>query len=253
MTKYVFQRYELKYLLTLRQYCALKAEILNHLIRDKFGKTTIQSLYYDTPDNRLIRTSIEKPIFKEKLRLRCYNLNDSDKEIYVEMKRKYDGMVYKRRIACKENEAEMLFDGKVQTSQIGKELEYFLKFYGELLPKILILYDREAFVDAKSDLRVTFDKNIRYRTKDLNLHTSLEGEELLSEDAVLMELKTGEAVPLWFCALLDREHVRKTSFSKYGTAYQIEHNKIKSIRSANLCLNQFSATETFRQSVSSSV
>lgn len=172
MISYVFKRYELKYLLDEKQYISVKDEIKKRLSPDVFGKNTVQSLYYDTPDNRLIRASIEKPIFKEKLRLRCYNLNDDDKDVYLEMKRKCDGVVYKRRISCKENEISDILGGKTQTSQIGKELEYFLRFYGELSPKILILYDREAFFDKNSDLRVTFDENARYRTDDLNFYTS---------------------------------------------------------------------------------
>lgn len=168
MTGYVFKRYELKYLLTAEQYAAVKKEIESRLVPDAFGKNVIQSLYYDTPDYRLIRESIEKPVFKEKLRLRCYNLNVNDKDVYLEMKRKYDGVVYKRRISCKESEADSLFSGKVPSSQIGKELSYFISFYGDLRPKILILYDREAFFDRSGDLRVTFDKNILYRTDNLN-------------------------------------------------------------------------------------
>ncbi len=250
MTGYVFKRYELKYLLTAEQYAAVKKEIESRLVPDAFGKNVIQSLYYDTPDYRLIRESIEKPVFKEKLRLRCYNLNLNDKDVYLEMKRKYDGVVYKRRISCKENEAESFFDGEGQSSQIGKELSYFINFYGDLEPKTLILYDREAFFDRSGDLRVTFDKDIRYRTDYLNFHTSLEGEKLLDDGFVLMELKTGTALPLWLCDLLDKENIRKTSFSKYGEAYKKEYKKFNLIRSIVLCSNQFSATETLRQSVS---
>mgnify|MGYP002521349877 CR=1 FL=1 len=257
MTGFVFKRYELKYLLTTNQYFTVKREILKRLTPDKFGENTVQSLYYDTPDNRLVRESIEKPIFKEKLRLRCYNLNDDDRDIYVEMKRKYDGIVYKRRIACKESEAKNLFDGKLlQSTQIGKELGYFLSFYQDLQPKTLILYDREAFFDKTSDLRVTFDKNVRYRNDDLNFYTSLCGKPLLSDGLVLMELKTGTALPLWLCDLLDKENIRKTSFSKYGTAYRLEFEKIiriQSIRSTLLCLNRFSTTETSPLSASSSL
>lgn len=250
MTGYVFKRYELKYLLTAEQYAAVKKEIESRLVPDAFGKNVIQSLYYDTPDYRLIRESIEKPVFKEKLRLRCYNLNVNDKDVYLEMKRKYDGVVYKRRISCKESEADSLFSGKVFSSQIGKELSYFINFYGDLRPKILILYDREAFFDRGGDLRVTFDKNIRYRTDNLNFHSSLDGERLLQDGFVLMELKTGTALPLWLCDLLDKESIRKTSFSKYGTAYKREYEKISLKRSVALCSNQFSATETSRRSIS---
>ena len=231
MIGYVFKRYELKYILDSAQYAAIKAEIAKRLSPDEFGRNTVQSLYYDTPDNRLIRASMEKPAFKEKLRVRCYNLNDDDKNVYVEMKRKYNGVVYKRRIACKEGDVAALIEGenktggkmqigdKTQISQISKELDYFTRFYGNLTPKILILCEREAFCDKESDLRVTFDENIRYRAKGLNFYTSLDGENLLPDDCVLMELKSGSAFPLWLCKILGEQNVKKQSFSKYGSAY----------------------------------
>lgn len=246
MISYVFKRYELKYLLTRAQYEAVKSEISSRLSPDVFGKNTVQSLYLDTDDFRLVRESLEKPVFKEKLRLRCYNLNDCNKDIFIEMKRKYDGVVYKRRISCKENEVNEVLNENPQASQIGKELDYFMRFYGKLSPKMLILYDREAFFDKESDLRVTFDGNIRYRTDDLNFYTSLDGEELLSSDGVLMEIKTGSAIPLWLCKILNKEKIIKQSFSKYGTAY----NKNK-IRSNIICLNRYLQAEALRRQASS--
>lgn len=253
MINYVFKRYELKYALTYNQYLAVLPEIKKRLTSDKFGLNTIQSLYYDTENYRLIRESIERPAFKEKLRLRGYNLNENDDDIYVEMKRKYDGVVYKRRIACKEREVEDVLNGKAATTQIGRELEYFSKYYGNLKPSMLIIYDREAYYDENSDLRVTFDRNVRYRKTDLNFHTSLGGENLLPEDVVLMEVKTGSALPLWFCEVINKEKIVKTSFSKYGAAYRLEQEKINELRGKILCLNRFSATETLRRSAFSSL
>ena len=238
MATNVFKRYEIKYLLNLKQYEAIKKEVLKRLSKDEYGETTIQSLYYDTIDDRLIRESLEKPIFKEKLRLRCYNLNDNNKDIYVEMKRKYDGVVYKRRIACKENEADDLLKSHSLKTQIGKELNYFTTYYGNLIPKMLILYDRVAYYDKNSQLRITFDNNIKYRKTNLNFHTSFEGESLLPENLILMEIKTDTALPLWICETLDKEKINKTSFSKYGTAYEREFYKLGNKRSSELCLNQ---------------
>lgn len=249
LISYVFKRFELKYLLTAEQYRAARSAVESRLSPDAFGKTTIQSLYYDTPDDRLVRSSIEKPVFKEKLRLRAYGLSDDDKNIYVEMKRKYDDVVYKRRLACTEREAERMMSGGSE-SQIGRELDYFFKFYGVLSPKILILYDREAFFDSGSDLRVTFDQNVRYRKDNLNLHTSLDGEKLLPNGTVLMEIKSGTAFPLWLCDMLCKEKIKKQSFSKYGAAYEREYRKNTVSRSNILCLNPFSAAEPLPQSAS---
>lgn len=266
MIGYVFKRYEMKYLLTEKQYETVKTAFCGRLVPDRFAKTTIQSLYYDTSDDRLIRASLEKPMFKEKLRLRCYGLNDCDKDVFVEMKRKYDGIVYKRRITCKELQAQAVLGGASDT-QIGKELEYFARFYGELCPKMLIIYDREAFCAkqgedqglwqgdgqclrqgaGQGDLRITFDTNIQYRTDNLNFYSSLSGKELPTNGKILMEIKTGTALPLWLCAVLDRERIYKTTFSKYGTAYKAEWKKINQ-RSTGLCLNQSSQTERLPQS-----
>lgn len=249
MADFVFKRYELKYILSLSQYFKIKAELEKRLCPDKFGINTVQSLYYDTADDRMIRTSLEKPVFKEKLRLRCYNLNDNDKDIFIEMKRKYDGVVYKRRISCKEKDAYKIFT-EPQNTQIGKELQYFHGFYGTLYPKMLILYDREAFFDGNSDLRVTFDRKVRYRKDNLNFYTSLEGESLVPKDSVLMEIKSANAFPLWLCNLLCAENIQKQSFSKYGAAYKLEYDKRIYARSKVLCLNRFLQTETYPQSVS---
>lgn len=221
MIGYVFKRYELKYIITKRQYATILSVISEHLQPDEYGETTIQSLYYDSDDFRLARASIEKPIYKEKLRLRCYGLNNSNKDVYLEMKRKYDGVVYKRRISCKEQEIKKIVSGKLPDSQIGQEIRYFISLYPTLSPKVMILYDRSAWQDKTSDLRVTFDRNIRFRTDDLDCHTSLDGSQLISPDSILMECKSGTAFPLWLAHLLCMEEIAKTSFSKYGAAYEM--------------------------------
>ena len=235
MVGYVFKRYELKYLLSGRQYAAVASVISERLHPDEYGETTIQSLYYDSDDFRLVRASIEKPIYKEKLRLRCYGLNDTDKDVYLEMKRKYDGVVYKRRIAAKEQEIQDILAGNAPDSQIGREIGYFLSFYPTLSPKVMILYDRSAWQDAATDLRVTFDRNVRFRTDRLDCHTSLDGTPLLPPDTVLMECKSGTAFPLWLTHLLCREEIVKTSFSKYGAAYERLHRTDNSMIQGVFC------------------
>ena len=220
MIGYDFKRYEMKYLLTEKQYEAVKAAFCDSLVPDRFAKTTIQSLYYDTVDNRLIRASLEKPVFKEKLRLRCYGLNDCDKDVFIEMKRKYDGVVYKRRITCKELQAQAVLGGASDT-QIGKELEYFARFYGELYPKMLIIYDREAFYDrTDSSVRLTFDSNILARGWDLELENGIYGERVLENGLYILEVKTSGAMPMWIAEMLNEFKIYPTSFSKYGTAYK---------------------------------
>lgn len=219
MAKNVFHRLEFKYILNIEQYNAIIStirEIMNH---DEYGDKTIQSLYFDTPNYRLIRESIEKPYFKEKLRLRSYGLINKDSEVFLEMKRKSEKVVYKRRVKVTEDEAIDFISNKTDgdDDQISKELKYFRDYYQNLEPKILLLYDREAY--NLDRLRVTFDTNIRYRLNDLNLSTSLEGN-LLDEGLIMMEVKTIHAIPLWLVKLLSDNHIYKTSYSKYGTAYK---------------------------------
>lgn len=95
----VFCRVEVKFMLTAAQYRALIPVLKQYMVPDDFFKSTISNLYYDTPDFRLIRTSLAKPRYKEKLRLRCYNVPAEESQSFVEIKKKVDGVVYKRR-AC---------------------------------------------------------------------------------------------------------------------------------------------------------
>lgn len=167
----------------------------------------------------MIRQSIEKPAFKEKLRLRSYGLLKKDQLAFLEMKRKSERVVYKRRVKMTEDEAFdfIAYKNDGFDDQISKELKYFRDFYQELKPTILLLYDREAYY--LDNLRVTFDTNIRYRLEDLNLSSSLEGT-LLDEGIIIMEVKTIGAIPLWLVKLLSDNQIYKTSYSKYGTAYK---------------------------------
>lgn len=225
----VFKRVEYKYLIDENQYNDLLDEIRLHLKSDKHGMTTIQSLYFDTDNYLLIRRSIEKPKYKEKIRLRSYGLADDDKKVFLELKKKANGVVYKRRISTKERDAfSFILSGKLpDSSQITKEIDYFIKMYSSLEPSMLVLYDRTAFVDPNSNLRITFDRNVRYRTERLNLHSDLEGELILKDGKILMEVKSDYAIPLWLVKKLSQNKVYKQSFSKYGQAYCMELVKKK--------------------------
>ena len=226
----VFQRYELKYILKPEDYSFIRTELLKHMRVDEYGMTTIQSVYYDTPDSILIRKSIDNPGFKEKIRMRSYGLASENSQCFIELKRKAEGLVYKRRIPVTEEIAcdFMSHKGNVEDTQIARELTYFRDYYKDLKPAILIIYERESFTKDGSEVRVTFDYNPRYRTTDVNLHTSLDGEPLLDEDYVLMEIKVLHNMPLWLTDILTRGHIKKGSMSKYGKAYQLEREKILS-------------------------
>ena len=220
----VFKRYELKYLLTLAQKELLLDAMAPHMALDRYGRTTIRNLYLDTPNYRLIRRSIERPAYKEKIRLRSYNRAADGAEIFVELKKKYRSVVFKRRMTLPESSAVAWAAGirpEGCASQIADEIDYFIHFYGQLRPAVFLSYDREAYYARDgSDFRITFDDTILCRQTDLTLDSEACGTPLLPEGKVLMEIKCAGGIPLWMTRILSEEHIYKTSFSKYGTAYQ---------------------------------
>lgn len=220
----VFKRYELKYLLTQEQ----KDKVLNamepYMALDQYGRTTIRNIYFDTDSYRLIRHSIERPAYKEKLRIRSYRKADPEGDVFVELKKKYQSVVYKRRLALTEVKAMEWMRGETeceQKSQISGEINYFRSYYGDLHPTVFLSYEREAYYSKEDDdFRVTFDDNILCRQEDLTLESEPYGASILEEGKVLMEIKCSGGIPLWMTHVLSKEHIYKTSFSKYGTAYQ---------------------------------
>lgn len=220
----VMKRYELKFVLTAEQVACFKESVLKHMEIDRYGLTTIASLYYDTPSFELIRRSIEKPSYKEKIRLRSYGLAKENSPVFLEIKRKNEKIVYKRRIVTTESEADRFFyqGGGFGNAQIARELQAFKENYGFLEPKYLILYDRLAYFQKDSDVRLTLDANPRYRSQDLNLHTSNDGIPLLNEGEAILEVKVQHSIPLWLTQILTEKRIYQTSFSKVGTAHQKE-------------------------------
>ena len=217
----VFKRYELKYLLTRSQQHTLCRSLEPYMTADRFSHSSIRNIYYDTPDYRLIRQSLEKPVYKEKLRVRSYGRARAEDDVFVELKKKYNSVVYKRRLEMPQQQAldAMICRSPMPDSQIGREIETTLHFYQELIPRVYLSYERDAYHALDSDFRLTFDDCIRYRTEELTLNSEPWGHPLLDSDMVLMELKIPDSMPLWMADILDRMGLQKTSFSKYGTAY----------------------------------
>lgn len=219
----VMKRYEMKYILNKEQIEYLVEALKGHMEVDEYGKTSIASLYYDTVSFRLIRNSIEKPEFKEKLRLRSYGLAKPGKPVFLELKRKAQGIVYKRRVVTNVEDVNRFLSGESNifaNGQIAKEITYFRDYYGSLIPSCLIIYDRVAYFEPGGDLRLTIDYNPRYRLDNLNLDTSMEGISLLNEGEAILEIKVQEAMPLWLSNILSKGKIYKNSFSKYGEAYK---------------------------------
>ncbi|WP_022769335.1 polyphosphate polymerase domain-containing protein [Butyrivibrio sp. NC2007] len=221
--KDVFQRIEVKYLLDDMQYTELRKQLEGMAEVDSYGKTSILNIYFDTLDYKLIERSLEKPIYKEKLRLRTYGVANDDTNAFIEIKKKYKGVVYKRRISMPYKKAmEYLVDGKrpEERSQISDEIDYFLKYYKGIRPAMAISYDRIAMAGTTDpDLRITFDTNIRWRTDKLSLSEGNVGKDILLPGQHLMELKIAGAMSIELAKILDELNIRKTSFSKYGKGY----------------------------------
>lgn len=222
-TKLTFKRYEKKYLLSREQYTALRQRLDEHIVPDFYFQSTVCSIYYDSDNYHLIRHSIEKPVYKEKLRLRSYNVPAPDGTVFVELKKKYKGIVYKRRVKMCADQAAAYLSGRSrppEDSQITREIDWFLH-ENRPVPKVFIACDRSAYVAKDNpELRITFDKNIRWRESELELTAGSHGEPLIAPGQVLMEIKIPGAAPLWLAHLLSDLALFPTSFSKYGTCYQ---------------------------------
>lgn len=217
----VFCRREIKYLIADHQRAALEAAIGQHMAPDRFPHSSIRNIYYDTPDFRLIRHSLEHPVYKEKLRIRCYDGGAGD--VFLEMKKKYKGIVYKRRLMVPQDQALAFLAGQADLpdGQISRELTYFRDFYQNLQPQVFLSYERDSWYGKEdSGLRLTMDRDIYYRAEDLRLDGAGMGEAILDPGWSLMEVKAENAIPLWLTMLLAQLKINKVSFSKYGRAYE---------------------------------
>ncbi|MDO4546031.1 MAG: polyphosphate polymerase domain-containing protein [Bacillota bacterium] len=244
-----FKRIEKKYLITDLQYNWIIDEILAHTNPDSHKRCTVFSVYFDTPDYRLIRRSLDKPVYKEKLRLRTYGVPADDSCAFLEIKKKCKKVVYKRRVEMKYRDALSFiathqlpagfqlpvdFDGKsletrkaqdlLQASrndrQILNEISWFLHVYPDLAPRMLISYDRAAYYGTTDkNLRITFDTNLLWRDDPADPTKGVWGTRLLDDGLRLMEIKVNGAMPLWLAQLLNETRIFPTSFSKYGTAF----------------------------------
>lgn len=250
----IFNRQEEKYMLDDMTYRGILEQIEEHMCSDEYSKEggfySICNIYYDTGDDRLIRKSIDKPVYKEKLRLRTYGTPDSGSEAFVEIKKKYHNTVNKRRVVMPFDMATAYLNEGISPDcdgvnrQIFREIDYFRNFY-TVVPKVYISYDRRAYFDMNDcSFRVTFDTNIRTRRTDVKLESGSYGQQLLEPDMWLMEVKISDAVPAWFCGVLSQYRLYPTSFSKYGEEYRryLQHNIKKGEKT--VCLNQSSTQQS---------
>lgn len=220
----VFKRYEVKYVITRRQQQIIESAFQGRMEPDTHGRSTICSLYYDTPDKALIRRSIEGPVYKEKLRVRSYGVASHDSTVFVELKKKYQHVVYKRRVSMSVDEAARYLQNNllsVSRTQVISEIDYFKSFYGRIVPSAFISYERAAhFAIDDPSLRITFDENIMWRDTDLSMMSGAYGHLLMDGELVLMEVKTSLGLPLWLTKVLTEQRIFRRPFSKYGMAYK---------------------------------
>lgn len=216
-----FMRSEKKYILDISTYLSLKRVLDSRLMPDQYGEYNIANIYYDTEDFDLIKTSLEKPLYKEKLRLRSYGTPGPDSTAFMEIKKKFKGIVYKRRHALPYLETVDFLAGYGEAeNQVMHELRYAVERY-ELIPQIYLSYDRTALAGIEDNgLRVTFDSNILFRRSDLDLSKGSWGTRILDPSLVIMEIKVAGAFPLWLSELLSSYDIFPRSFSKYGTCYR---------------------------------
>lgn len=223
-----FKRYERKYLIDKATAQSFLSLISSRLSYDAFcvggKKYRIYNIYFDTDDFAIIRESVSKPAFKEKARFRAYDNYAETGKGFLEIKRKINGVVVKRRIALSEPDAiDFVKSGILPHDaecQMSRELDRYFKC-NDVSPKAYISYDRMAFFCADdNNIRVTFDDNILYRTQNVSIEAGDGGVALLPPDLCILELKFAEAMPLWLANALSECRIYPHSFSKYGNVYK---------------------------------
>ena len=223
MESNVFRRCELKYLLSDKQLAVIKSAIAKNTLPDKYPHSSIRNIYLDTDSYLLARRSIEHPLYKEKLRFRSYGRPSLDDKIFVEIKKKYNSIVYKRRLSIDLNSAENWFIDTCPTfpdTQIGREIDYLRTHYNGIHPAMYLAYERDSFVGG-GDLRITLDTSINARLSELTLDSETNGTPILPPGYTLMEIKTLFGYPRWLLEALSVGRILKTTFSKYGAAYKL--------------------------------
>ncbi len=223
-----FKRHEMKFLLDESQYKLLFDKISRYMTEDKFGLHTIMNIYLDNKNDDLIRNAIEKPVYREKLRLRTYGTAAADDaKSFLEIKKKFKGVTYKRRLEGTYKELfDYITDGRTpelpddfEHRQVLEEIDYLIKRMS-LEPRIVICYDREAFFgNEDKEFRLTFDGNIRYRRDSLDLRSGCGGELFDQAPFRVMEVKSAGSIPLWLVKILSENRIYQGSFSKYATIY----------------------------------
>lgn len=235
----IFRRKEQKYLITLDQYTELVCELLPYMRPDKFGvngKYRVTSLYFESPDHKIYYETKNKLKYRQKLRLRVYDDADMNSPAFFEVKQKHKKVVNKRRTVLPLREAyrylenlgtKPLKEYETSNHQVLREIDYFRTFY-QLEPEMVVSYDRHAMhcIDD-SDLRITFDYNLRCRNSDLRVENGPYGDNFIDTNLIVLEVKVNDSVPLWLTRILQRIDCEQRSASKFCTSLELlTNNKI---------------------------
>ncbi len=231
----VFVRFEKKYVVTRAQRNHLISGFLKHgftydLYSPNGSTYSVYTIYYDTPDYAVIRQSLTRLSYKEKLRVRFYKYPLKENSlVFIELKKKLSGKGNKRRLPLTYREAIQLIDHHQKPTltdmidiQIFREIDFYLKNY-TLVPFTFIKYDRLAMMDETTKIRVTFDDNIEY-TRIASLENLTDFKSLpQSKDLIVMEIKSLTNYPLWLSNLLTEQKVYSRGFSKFRNTYETLH------------------------------
>ncbi|MBQ6396095.1 polyphosphate polymerase domain-containing protein [Candidatus Saccharibacteria bacterium] len=244
------ERTEEKYLISKSTKTNLLKLISKHLEKDQSIKEQVLRLYFDTKHSDLALRSMERPEFREKIRVRAYNVPKRSSPVFFEVKSKVDlglkKLGNKRRLVLplkdfyaflnKGENLELLAarasENDPQQLQVARELTYLFSYY-QLEPKVIVSADRTAYTEKNNiNFRLTFDERLRFRETDLRLEKGSAGEKFFSgpnksEENIVMEVKTMNSMPLWFVSALSELKIYSVRFSKYGKIYQLitERNK----------------------------
>lgn len=219
----IFRRVEEKYFLSNEQAKELFSEINKYIEKDEYYKSNILNIYFDNDNDEILIRSGDKPIYKDKIRLRSYDIPKLNDDVFLEIKSKFNGITGKRRIKMKLSDFyDYINNNKVKDTQIMNELDYLFKYY-DLKPSYFVGYDRLSFKGIdNSGLRITLDKNLRSRTDNLNLENGDYGKLFFDDDRCIMEIKTLDSMPLWLTRALSNLKIYPVSFSKVGEIYKKE-------------------------------
>lgn len=219
----IFRRVEEKYFLNKEQAYNLFKEINTYIEKDEYYKSNILNIYFDNSNDEILIRSGDKPIYKDKIRLRSYGTPTLEDDVFLEIKSKYNGVTGKRRIRMKLSDFyKYINNNMIKNTQIMNEIDYLFKYY-DLKPSYFVGYDRLSYKGKDNEgLRITLDTNLRSRTNNLNLEQGDYGELFFNDDRLIMEIKTLNSMPLWLTSSLSKFKIYPISFSKVGEIYKKE-------------------------------